>query len=123
MQATVLDSLDSRDLAIFVVWEPILRPDDEPAARKAVTLLPDDRVHHFWTTTQEVGTHFQPAIGLETEPAWDVYMVYPRGARWLGIPPPAPTTFMHQLGGRLPPDQRLDGTRLADTLRAFLAAH
>ena len=117
MLEKVLAANHSRNLVAYAVWEPILRTDDARSSRKATTLLPDSRVHHYWTGSHDVGELFQPAIGLEDEPAWDVYLVYPRGVRWNAPQPPTPTFFMHQLGGRLPEDRILDGDVLAARIR------
>ena len=102
----------SRDLAVYVVWEPIFRTDDERASRRATVLLPDDRVKNYWAGTQDVGKLFQPAIGLEKEVAWDVYLVYRSGRVWDGSMPPVPDDFMHQLWARLPAEKMLDGGKL-----------
>jgi hypothetical protein len=115
----VLETNRSRKLAAYAVWEPILVTDDARSSRKATTLLPDPRVRNYWTGSQDLGELFQPAIGLTTEPAWDVYLVYPRGVVWEGVEPPRPEYFMHQLAGRLPEAQMLDGRVLADRIRAF----
>lgn len=32
-------------------------------------------------------------------PAWDVYLLFPRGARWNADLPPRPNFWMHQLSG------------------------
>ena len=120
VQDEVLRELPSEDLAVAVVWEPILRTDDERSSRKATILFPDKRVTHYWTAGTDVGTLFQPAIGLTTEPAWDVYLLYPRDVKWEGDAPPRPEFFMHQLGGRLPDKQSLDGPELAARLRAMI---
>lgn len=101
------------------MWEPILRTDDARGARKATTILPDPRVHHYWTEGQEVGEIFQVPLGLKGEPAWDVYLLYPAGIEWKGGAPPTPTYFMHQLGA-LPAARRLNGETLADKLREVL---
>lgn len=104
--------IESDDLSVYIVWEPMLKTDDERSSRKATTLIPDPRVVHYWAPTQEVGVAFQEPIGLTTEPAWDVYLLYPPGAPWHGEPPPGPAFFMHQLSGRLPGGAILDGDRL-----------
>ena len=104
---------------MYAVWEPILKTDDERAARKATVLLPDARVEHFWVPTREVGKMFQDPIQLSGEPAWDVYLVYPKGITW-DQSPPEPVYFMHQLGGRLPEEQRLDAAELAERLQSML---
>ena len=83
--------------------------------------MPDSRVRNYWTGTLDLGTLFQPAIELATEPAWDVYLVYPPGVVWEEKSPPRPDFFMHQLGGRLPDDRSLDGPKLKSVLRETLA--
>jgi len=115
----VLENIEDPDLKLFVVWEPILKTDSEEAARLSSGFLRDDRVTHYWASTRRVGQSFQDAIGLEGEPAWDVYLVYDRGIRWTDEPP-EPTKFQHQLGGRLPDPRRLDGPTLADEVRTLL---
>ena len=111
-----MEQLESDRLAIYAVWEPILKTDDERASRKATVLFPDERVRNYWVRTRSVGELFQDAIDLEGEPAWDVYLVYEAGSRWTEETPPRPTFFMHQLRGRLPDDRRLDGPRLKSTI-------
>ena len=115
----VLQTNKSTQLAAYAVWEPILRTDDARSSRKATTLLPDARVRHFWTATQDLGVLFEPAIDLASEPAWDVYLVYPPGVAWDGQRPPRPAYFMHQLAGRLPEDRMLDGDALAERIQEF----
>ena len=113
MQSEVLERVESENLAVYAVWEPILRTDDERSSRKATILFPDERVSNYWVDTRAVGELFQAPIDLTTEPAWDVYLVYAPGVAWDGDDPPRPNYFMHQLGGRLPDDLRLDGAKLA----------
>ena len=121
MQDEVLGIIDSDGLAVYAVWEPILKPDDEPASRRATTLFPDRRVRNYWIDSQDVGVAFQSPIGLTTEPAWDVYLVYPPEVRWDSDIPPRPDYFQHQLGGRLPFGQHLDGPALAREIRRILS--
>ena len=109
----VLEAIDDNDLKVYVVWEPILRTDSEAAARVSSGFLRDDRVVHYWASSRAVGERFQGAIGLEGEPAWDVYLIYDRGVRW-DDRPPEPAAFMHQLGGRLPEEFRLNGPELTE---------
>lgn len=120
MQDNVISTIASEDFVAYAVWEPILKTDDERSSRKAVTLFPDERVKNYWVHTRAVGELFQPPIGLEGEPAWDVYLVYEPGVVWDGDAPPKPTFFMHQLGGRLPDDRRLDGPKLRDVIEKIL---
>jgi len=121
VQSTVLETIDSRQLAVYAVWEPILRSDDERSSRRATTLFPDARVKNYWAGTQDLGKAFQSPIELKTEPAWDVYLVYPPGTTWNEGVPPRPELFQHQLAGRLPDSQRLDGPALAEEVQRILA--
>ncbi len=101
------------------MWEPILRTDDERGARKATTILPDERVRHYWVDGQDVGKMFEPALGLK-ETAWDVYLVYPPGVEWNGSTPPKPAYYMHQLHS-LPAARRLNPATLAVKVRKALS--
>ena len=79
----------------------------------------DSRVEHYWIDGQSIGEAFWEPIDLTTEPAWDVYLVYPRGVKW-GDSVSEPDYFMHQLGGRLPSSSRLNGEKLAELIERTL---
>ena len=121
MHEAVFEGIKSTSMRAYAVWEPILRTDDVRGARKATTILPDDRVQHYWTAGQEVGETFQPALSLKGTPAWDVYLVYSPGVEWKGESPPRPTYFMHQLH-QLPASRYLDADTLAGHVLALLAS-
>ena len=118
VQDSVLSRIPSRDLAVYVVWEPIFKSDDLRASRRATILFPDDRVTHYWAPTLDVGKLFQAPLGLKDEVAWDVYLVYRPGREWETGTPPAPDDFMHQLEA-LPPEKRLNGGALAAAIRGL----
>ncbi len=120
VQDNVVSKIESQDFLAYAVWEPMLKTDDERSSRKAVSLFPDERVRNYWVHSRSVGELFQEPIHLTTEPAWDVYLVYEPGVVWEGDTPPEPTFFMHQLGGRLPGGQRLDGPELRDGIEKLL---
>jgi hypothetical protein len=120
VQDNVISEIGSEDFVVYAVWEPILKTDDERSSRKAVMLFPDERVKNYWVRTRAVGELFQPPINLKGGPAWDVYLVYEPGIGWDSDTPPEPTFFMHQLGGRLPDDQRLDGPKLRDVIEKIM---
>jgi hypothetical protein len=112
----VLETVADTALVVYAVWEPIFRTDDEKASRRATTLLDDPRVKHYWAPTLDLGRAFQKPIDLTSEPAWDVYLVYPAGVTWENEPP-RPRYFMHQLNGRLPDASILRGDVLAQHVR------
>jgi hypothetical protein len=113
----VLNQLPNRAIRVYVVWEPIRLFDREAAARKSSALVTDRRARHFWAPDLKLATRVKPAIGLATEPAWDVYLLYAADAKWIGPDVPVPTDFMHQLSGRLPEDNLLDGPELTRRVR------
>jgi hypothetical protein len=100
------------------------------AGREAGRVLPDARVVSVLDPASEAPKLFGQALRLPRragvqQPAWDVYLVYARGAPWES-PVPVPQYWMHQLSSGAPPDQRLDAGRLrsaiesAEELRAEL---
>jgi hypothetical protein len=119
VQEQVLEKISDESLAVYVVWEPILRTDTERSARKATTLLPDKRVRNYWIGSQSIGEMFQGPLFLEGEPAWDVYLVYGPEVTWDSATPPRPDFYMHQLGG-LPEPLRLKGSTLATVIGKML---
>ena len=115
----VLDEVDSPDLRVLVVWEPILASDVEGTAPPATALIPDPRAEHFWAPDLELARAWKEPLGLTGQVAWDVYLGFDRAARWRSAAPPRPDWFQHQLYG-LPDSTRLDEAKLASRLRALL---
>lgn len=113
----MLQKIDDPELVVLNVWVPMVWGDGEKAARRATSLLPDPRVRHFWFDGKDLGKAYQHALDLP-EVAWDIYFVYPPGARW-EEEPPVPIYFMHQLFG-LPQETMLDGEVLAERVRRLL---
>jgi hypothetical protein len=101
---------------VDVVWVPILDGDDLPAARHACAALAAP-IGCYWDAARTLSSALGAALGLRRRDdgspglAWDVYLLYDRGARW-STPPPAPAFWMHQLTGALPLAPRLDGAAL-----------
>lgn len=120
MVQSVLDKVDSPEVRVYVVWEPILLTDREGAAREATGLIPDVRAAHFWAPDLTLAREFRGPLGLEREAAWDVYLVYGRTSRWLSGSAPIPDDFQHQLSGRLPEEKFLDEVALAARIRELL---
>ena len=98
-----------------MVWSPELdaAEEDVPGATR---LMSDPRVAHFWDPEATVGSAFSRVLGT-SEPAWDVWMLFDRDARW-DERPPEPAWWEHQLG-YLSPDRYLDPHRFASQAAAI----
>lgn len=99
MQEKVLDAIDSEDLAVHVVWMPVLQSDNFEAAKKAPALVPDGRALHYWDGDQDLGRLYGRIVELPRgrELAWDIYFVFEPGVIWEELPP-YPSEWAHQLG-------------------------
>ncbi len=114
----VLEQVDSDDLSVFAVWMPVLGSDNAAAGKDAESLLPDDRVTHYWDGDNSLGKLYGRLLTLPRgrQLAWDIYFVYAPGVTW-EQEPPLPTQWMHQLGR----DERsLNGETLRGTIRELL---
>jgi len=117
--------LAAPDLRVHVVWVPILPDDDAQAAARAARRFVDARVTHYWDPDRALGLSLGARLGLPprdpgrvTGVAWDVYLLYGRGARWAD----APAFWMHQLDDvPLSKAPRLDGAALLQRLGALTA--
>jgi hypothetical protein len=71
-------------------------------------LVTDPRVRNYWDPNEALGKAYSQLLGIEGSPAWDVYFLYGRDARWTASTPPKPVFWMHQLAVTIAP--RLDPT-------------
>jgi hypothetical protein len=120
VQQKVLESIDSKDLVVHVVWMPVLKNDSFEAAKKAPFLIPDARAFHYWDADQDLGRVYGRIVELPRgrELAWDIYFVFEPGVSWEDKPP-APTNWAHQLGI----DERHleDGDNLQEMVKALVS--
>jgi len=102
-----LAELGSVDVAVHVVWVPVLNGDTPGAARDSARLLGETtqvlgetiQVAHYWDADRALSDRYRDLLGLEERGrtvAWDLYLIYERGARWTADPP-IPRIWMHQL--------------------------
>ncbi|HLI94900.1 MAG TPA: hypothetical protein VKT72_02310 [Candidatus Baltobacteraceae bacterium] len=63
-----------------------------------MTLVTDARVRQYWDQGEVLGRAYEQLLPTPG-PAWDVYLLFARGVRWVGQSPPKPNFWMHQLGG------------------------
>jgi hypothetical protein len=111
-----LARIASDKLEVYVVWTKKLRLDNREAAVKATSLVTDRRAHHFWDPSGYLGKQYGKTLDLPggRRFAWDVYLIFDAKASWAETPP-APSYWMHQLGG-LKPEIRLDGPRFREAI-------
>jgi hypothetical protein len=111
------------ELRVYVVWEPILPDDDAPSAARAARGFADPRVTQYWDPDRTLGLVLGERLGVPprdpgrvTGVAWDVYLLFGRGARWAD----APALWMNQLDDvPLSKAPKLDGAALRERLRAL----
>ncbi len=114
----VLEKIEGDDLSILAVWMPVLGSDNAAAGKDAESLLPDDRVTHYWDGDNSLGKLYGRLLTLPRgrQLAWDIYFVYAPGVSW-EEEPPLPTQWMHQLGLD---ERHLDGDTLRGTILDLL---
>ncbi len=132
IEKKVLAQTTNPDLRAYVVWLPVLPFGGfESAAQREGRRIPDPRVALYAEADARLAKLYSPILHLpEGMPAWDVYLVFAPAVRWPesrhGIPgddrPPAPTYWMHQLGGAAPAELRLDGDQIAHVVNGLLWA-
>lgn len=109
------DNLKGQDVKIYSVWVPILPSDGEFAVGRATKYLPDDRVTHYWDAQGELVRGFAPVLAVPK--AWDVYLLYDRGAEWKDMAP-KPGFWQEQLG--ISEETQLDGDKLTAEMNRLL---
>lgn len=80
----------------MVFWVPMLADDGLSTAALQAGSWYERRVDQWWDAEQDMSRRFRRVLGLHG-PAWDVYLLYPRGVQWTGELPPTPAFWMHQL--------------------------
>jgi hypothetical protein len=79
-----------------VVWVHMLPDDTAAAAALQANSWREDRARHWWDESKRLSRLYRQVLGLQG-PAWDLYLLYGPGARWVDDEPPVPTFWMHQL--------------------------
>ena len=125
MQKEIVEAYPKDELAVYVVWMPMIASDNEAAARKAATQYRDPRLRQYYDPARLAGIAFSRDVkpdqfrelldGLsdddplaqhvrewfsrppEERPIWDAVYFFPAGIRWTGSPP-KPSAWMKQVG-------------------------
>ncbi len=94
--ADVLRQHPSRNLRVFVVWEPVLDTDWGTPAQALTGNLADARAAHFWDRHRRLSALYGGVPGLDAlatlekvgfrmkDVVWDTALLYPPGVRWGG---------------------------------------
>src|ERR1700687_4257175 len=126
IQKQVLETIPSKQLAVYVVWLPVLNFQDEATlqrnGRKESSRVADSRAIHYADPKGFAGQQYSPILNIPYHgPAWDVYLAFGADVRW-DDRAPTPTGWMHQGGDALDRARRLDGRKFADEIQKLLAA-
>ena len=97
------------------MWVPVLASDAEYAVGRATKSLPDDRVTHYWNSDASLTKSFAPVLGVQK--AWDVYLLYDKGAQWADTPP-KPVYWQEQLG--ISDETQLDADKMTAKIQELL---
>lgn len=93
------------------------------SAIEAAALLSDESrfVLQAWDSRRALGESFARTLRLKC-PAWDVYLIYEPGIKWIDGNPPEPSFWMHQLGDYADanPDLHLSPAKLEEELKRRL---
>jgi hypothetical protein len=97
----VLKKLPEKNLAVYVVWLPVLNPQDPATLQKngtdAAKLIPDPRVRFYSDPKDFTGAAYGKLMKVQhSSPAWDIYFLFGADAQWRNEPP-EPQYWMHQL--------------------------
>jgi hypothetical protein len=87
---------------------------------KAAAIVSDSRATNYWDADKTLAREFAETLEFveKTKPAWDIYLVYGKTAKW-EEKAPKPDYWMHKLDD-LSKDNFLDGTKLAKEIEKQL---
>jgi hypothetical protein len=99
----------------------MLPKDSLQAAEAEACDFTDGRISHLWDANRSLTEAFARTLGLQS-PAWDVYLLFDAGAKWIGDDAPQPAYWMAQLPERVAAERErlLQPARLAEELQLRL---
>jgi hypothetical protein len=81
----LLREINSKDVRVFAIWEPVLPTDFVAPSTAALARIPDDRVAQYWDRERALshllGEHNRSTV------VWDYIAVYAPGTVWQDAPP------------------------------------
>jgi hypothetical protein len=81
----LLREINSKDVRVFVIWEPVLPTDFVAPSTAALARIPDARAAQYWDRKRALslllGEHNRSTL------VWDYIAVYAPGTLWQDAPP------------------------------------
>jgi hypothetical protein len=96
VQTSIIEGFPHADISVSVVWIDMLPEDTEGSAEGSAHVVDDPRVRHFHDPAKRSGRAIAASLGWDDYVAWDIYLFYEEGGKWLDVLPP-PAYFAHQL--------------------------
>jgi len=81
----LLREINSKDVRVFVIWEPVLATDFAAPSTAALARIPNLRVSHYWDRKRAL-SHLLGERNRSTV-VWDYIAVYAPGPLWQDAPP------------------------------------
>jgi hypothetical protein len=81
----LLREINSQDVRVFVIWEPVLATDFVAPSTAALARIPDARVAQYWDRKRAL-SHLLGERNRSTV-VWDYIAVYAPGTLWQDAPP------------------------------------
>ncbi len=81
----LLREINSQDLRVFVIWEPVLPTDFGAPSTAALARIPDARAAQYWDGKRAL-SHLLGERNRSTV-VWDYIAVYAPGTLWQDSPP------------------------------------
>jgi hypothetical protein len=81
----LLREINSQDVRVFVVWEPVLPTDFVAPSTAALARIPDVRAAQYWDRKRAL-SHLLGERNRSTV-VWDYIAVYAPGTLWQDAPP------------------------------------
>ena len=81
----LLREINSKDVRVFVIWEPVLATDFTTPSTAALARIPDLRASQYWDRKRAL-SHLLGERNRSTV-VWDYIAVYAPGTVWQDVPP------------------------------------
>ena len=117
LEEGLLSRSSDEDFHLTVIWTGLFEGDSGERMAQAMARLADPRVRFFHDRERRAGRAFARSF-LPVAAACDLYLFYPTGAEWRGLPP-RPRSWAHQLG-RVSHNHCGTGAELARALEGSL---